>query len=338
VIRHAETPLLRTAPVPLYLLSRRVRESGFKVVLTGEGGDEVFGGYNIFREAKVRRFWARQRGSAWRPRLLARLYPYVFRDAKSRAMIPSFFGRGLDAPDAPFFSHRIRWENTGRLRRLFSDDLGAATRSYDRYGDLLQSLPAGYGQWDYLARAQYLEVILFLGGYLLSSQGDRVAMAHSVEARMPYLDHRLVELAARMPARWKIRGLTEKYVLKKAFEGVVPDRIRERSKHPFRAPIRDALLKGEAAAASLDMLSAAALKNAGLFDAAKVPRLVERMRRAEAPGELDDMALAGILSAQWVHRHFVEDFRSWSAAGTGRLPPCPVVDRRTGPLRGRGKR
>jgi len=79
VVAHAERPLLRTAPAPLYLLSRLVRDSGIKVVLTGEGADEMFGGYDLFREGKVRRFWARQPGSALRPRLLELLYPYLAR-------------------------------------------------------------------------------------------------------------------------------------------------------------------------------------------------------------------------------------------------------------------
>ena len=97
VVTHAERPLLRTAPAPLYLLSRLVRESGIKVVLTGEGADEMFAGYDIFREARVRRFWGRQPASTIRPRLLDRLYPYLARSpVKQRAMAQAFFGRGIE--------------------------------------------------------------------------------------------------------------------------------------------------------------------------------------------------------------------------------------------------
>src|SRR5262249_47696593 len=77
VIWYAEKPILRTAPAPLYLLSRRVQNDGYKVVLTGEGSDEFFGGYDIFKEAKVRRFWATDLASRYRPQLLKRLYPYM---------------------------------------------------------------------------------------------------------------------------------------------------------------------------------------------------------------------------------------------------------------------
>ena len=97
VVYHTERPVLRTAPAPLFLLSRLVRESGIKVVLTGEGADEMFAGYDLFREAKVRRFWARQPQSAARPRLLERLYPYLERSPVSqRAIMRQFFGQGLE--------------------------------------------------------------------------------------------------------------------------------------------------------------------------------------------------------------------------------------------------
>ena len=83
VIRHAESPMLRSAPAPMRLLSQSVREAGLKVVLTGEGADEVLGGYDIFKEAKVRRFWAQNPGSPWRPLLLKRLYPYLDLDVRA---------------------------------------------------------------------------------------------------------------------------------------------------------------------------------------------------------------------------------------------------------------
>ena len=92
VIYHAERPVLRTAPAPLFLLAKLVRDHGIKVVLTGEGADEMFAGYDIFREGKVRRFWGRQPESAWRHRLLERLYPYLARSPVSQqAMAKQFF-------------------------------------------------------------------------------------------------------------------------------------------------------------------------------------------------------------------------------------------------------
>ncbi len=113
VVRHAETPLLRTAPAPMFLLSRLVRESGYKVVVTGEGADEVLAGYDIFREAKVREFWARDPESPQRARAIELLYPWLGRNPnQAPAFARSFFGRNLDPRD-PALSHRPRWDADG---------------------------------------------------------------------------------------------------------------------------------------------------------------------------------------------------------------------------------
>ena len=309
VIWHSEKPLLRTAPTPLFLLSRLVRDSGYKVVLTGEGADEVFGGYNIFREAKVRRFWASQPASALRPLLIGRLYPYIFKKSPElRRMEISFFGRGFAQVEDPFYSHAIRWQNTSRIKTFLSPDIAKRTNP-ERDREALQSmLPDNFDRLDYLAKAQCLEIMLFMSNYLLSSQGDRVAMAHSVEIRLPYLDKRIIEFMSRVPSKWKIRGMDEKHLLKRVFEGIVPETIRQRPKHPYRAPIGSMLTCGAASEPLREMLTESRLKAAGLFDSAKVNRLVQKVSKRTAPSEMDAMALAGILSTQILHEQFVAGF------------------------------
>jgi asparagine synthase (glutamine-hydrolysing) len=127
VVWHLEKPVLRTAPAPLYLLSRLVHDCGYKVVLTGEGSDEVIGGYDIFKEAKIRRFWGAHPDSNCRPLLLKRLYPYLSNlQGQSDAYLRAFFGVGLGDLDNPFFSHLPRWELTSRLKLFFSKDVRAA--------------------------------------------------------------------------------------------------------------------------------------------------------------------------------------------------------------------
>ena len=126
MIRHAEQPVLRTAPAPLYVLSKVVRDSGFKVVLTGEGADEILGGYDIFKEVKIRCFWAVRPGSQWRPLLLKRLYPYMWsiRD-QPEAYLRHFFRVRTEDLVSPFFSHLPRWELTSKLKVFFSDAVHA---------------------------------------------------------------------------------------------------------------------------------------------------------------------------------------------------------------------
>lgn len=306
VVWHCERPLLRTAPTPLFLLAGAVRENGFKVVLTGEGADEVFGGYDIFRETKIRKFWARQPRSAFRPLLLGRLYPDVFQGNKRvRPFLHSFFGHGLDRADDPFFSHLVRWENTKKTKIFFSRETQAAVGDYSCYHELRGNLPESFQAWDTLARAQYLETAIFLSNYLLSAQGDRMAMAHGVEMRPPYLDHRIIEFMGRIPSKLKIKVLNEKYLLKKAFHDLLPESIVARSKHPYRAPIKSSLL-GSANTWAWDMLTEESLRHCGIFDAEKVAFLVKKMRGATSAGEFDSMALCGILSTQLIHKQFIE--------------------------------
>ena len=316
VVWHSEKPLLRTAPVPLYLLSKEVRRHDLKVVLTGEGSDEIFGGYNIFREALVRRFWSRFPKSDRRAGLVEQLYPYIFKDPKLRPMMRAFFARGLEETDDPLYSHRLRWENTARIKGYFSEDLKAAIGSYSGLQELRETLPDEFRTWDHLAQAQYLESSLFLSNYLLSSQGDRVAMGNSIEIRLPFLDVNVMEFMGRVPAVWKILGLKEKYLLKKSFRGTLPDSIALRPKHPYRAPaplLNEPLLQ-------------AARHTTGLFDPARVGQLIKKAQAAPALSETDSMALTGILTAQILHNQYIETFAPHRADA---FPPALVIDRRT---------
>jgi asparagine synthase (glutamine-hydrolysing) len=304
ILWHCEKPILRTSPVPLYLLSDLVRQNDFKVVLTGEGADEVFGGYNIFREDKVRRFWARQPKSKFRHLLIKKLYPYIFKNPRSGNMLKNFFAKGLVNTDDPLYSHLIRWENTSRIKSFFSEDLKSTISSYNCYDDLRQKLPKYFDRIDSLSKAQYLEISLFMSNYLLSSQGDRVAMANSVEIRLPYLDHRIIDFMAKVPSQWKIRGLNEKYTLKKSFQGILPERIINRKKQPYRAPISQSLLNERNQNLIFDRKS----DINSFFDNSKLRLLLKKLRKTGYSNEVDDMAISGILSTQIIFDKYITDF------------------------------
>jgi asparagine synthase (glutamine-hydrolysing) len=146
-----------------------------------------------------------------------------------------------------------------------------------------------------------------MSSYLLSSQGDRMAMANSVEARFPFLDHRLIEFANRLPPRYKLMGLTEKYLLKRAMAGWIPDSIRLRTKQPYRAP--DSLSffgeDGSPDAATAELFSPERIADAGYFEPAAVQRLLAKCRSGQATGFPDNMAFVGILSTMWLDEHFI---------------------------------
>ena len=328
VLWHCETPLLRTGPVPLFLLSKEVHDSKYKVVITGEGADEIIGGYNIYREAKVRRFWARQPDSKWRPLLLGKLYPYIFDDkTRIKNYAQSFFSTGLEKVDDPFYSHLIRWQNTSKIKTFFSKDLISEIGNYSCYEDLEKRLPASYETWDYFSKAQYLEMSVFLSNFLLSSQGERVAMAHAVEARPPFLDHRIIDFMGRVPSKWKIMGLNEKYVLKKTLRGCLPDTILNRPKQPFRAPITESLFSGNELCIS-EMLSDHFLTQSNLFDISKTKVLLNKFRKGHQVSEVNNMAFTGILSSQVIFDRFIANF-PWKSVPE--IKPKLYIDRRSRP-------
>jgi len=309
VIYHTERPILRTAPAPLFLLSKLVRNHGVKVVLTGEGADEMFAGYDIFREGKVRRFWGRQPESAWRHRLLERLYPYLARSPVSQqAMARQFFGRNILAHRTPGFAHDTRWHTTGALKRLLSKDVQVAASGRDVVRELLDNLHVDFKHWSHLAQDQHIEIRTLLSGYLLSSQGDRMLMANSVEGRFPFLDKDVVALADSLPAAYKLRVLDEKHVVKRASADIVPREIIARKKQPYRAPDALSFVAKGAPDYIDEVLSESALRDANVFEPQAVTQLLRKCRARGSEGQFsntDNMALVGALSTQLLHRQYV---------------------------------
>jgi asparagine synthase (glutamine-hydrolysing) len=314
VVRHAEQILLRSAPAPLFRLSRLVRACDTKVVLTGEGSDEIFLGYDLYRETRVRQFWARQPGSRFRPALLRRLYPYLPMSQQGQELLEQFFGIGLGDPQNPGFSHLPRWAASGRIARFFSRAFAETAAGEDPVASVLASLPARVRGWKPLARAQYLEMQTLLAGYLLGAQGDRMLMGNSVEGRFPFLDHRLIEFAAALPERLKLRGLSEKWILKRFARRCVPASVLQRQKYPYRAPAVGALTGVDAPAWSRELLSREATRRVGVFDEEKVARLVAKLStRPAAATEADSQALIAIATTQLLADQL--------------LPPAPVPQR-----------
>ena len=236
-----------------------------------------------------------------------------------------FFATSLNGENDPLFSHIIRWENSSRNKVYFSDSQREAIGDYNVYENLRSQLPDDFAQRDCLAKAQYLEMILFMSNYLLSSQGDRVAMAHSLEIRVPFLDHRIIEFMAKVSPVWKIMGLKEKYILKKYFRGILPDTIVGRRKHPYRAPIQQSLCTPAARDDINDHLSDDALKQSGLFNPTKVKYLLNKMYVNKSISEVDGMALAGIYSSQVVHSQYI---KNWSVVTNRPVEPTIMIDKR----------
>lgn len=308
VIWHSEVPLLRTSPAPMLLLSQLVHQHGYKVVLTGEGADEFLGGYDIYKEMKIRRFWAKDPNSLLRPQLLGRLYPEIG-GLSSGAYLKAFFGKDLSQTDSPYYSHLIRWNNTARTWRFFNEKIEPPDPFARGVFEGL-TLPEGYSSWSPLGQAQFLEVTTFLSNYLLSAQGDRMAMANSVEGRYPFLDYRLVEFCNHLPPTLKLPVLTEKWLLRQFGRKLLPPAIWQRRKKPYRAPVHPSFFTSPVPEYVQTLLSKDSLRQTGYFDPEAVERLVKKAGSGAHLSEVEDMALVGILSTQLLDYQFLRAFSS----------------------------
>jgi len=318
VIRHTEAPILRTAPSPLYMLSQLVSEQQYKVVLTGEGADEILGGYDIFKEAKIRAFIHNNLHSSLRPLLLKRLYPYLaLSPTRSAVYARNFFESDAD-PEDLFYAHRPRWKTTSRTHVFLREHI---TSQYEPPEERLSNFVSSLQGLDFFTRAQFLESKMLLSNYLLSSQGDRMAMAHSVEGRFPFLDHRVIEYAGKIPANMKMKVLNEKNILKKAVQDILPRSIIQRKKQPYMAP--DILsFFGSSEPDYLDhYLSASQLEDAGVFKTSAVAQLLAKCRKKNKQGFRENMAFAGILSTQIIYDKFISKF---AFEKTDKLPAIMV--------------
>lgn len=307
-IWHTESPILRTAPIPMGILSRLVRDEKYKVVLTGEGSDEVLGGYDIFKETKIRKFWSKFPDSKLRPKLLKRLYPYLdISKSQGIAYLQNFFGTGIEDADIPYFSHLPRWNTTSQCKEFFSKDLKGSIKE-NPIDVFTSTLPENFSKFNYFNKAQYIEAKSLMSGYLLSSQGDRMLMQNSVEGRFPFLDHRVIEFSNKIDPKLKMHVLNEKYILKTAMRKYLPNEIIERYKQPYRAPDIVAFTAQGMPEYVKDLLSESSISSYGYFDAQKVKMLLNKIDRGRAISYKDNMAFIGILSTQAWHYQFIKNF------------------------------
>ncbi len=324
VIWHSEMPLLRTSPVPMFALSKKVREAGIKVVITGEGADELLAGYNIFKEVKIRQFWAKQPKSKYRPLLLKKLYPYIPQISNANSqMLRFFFGFKLNETQSPVYSHLLRWNNGNHIKKYFSDDIQHNLNAYNPVNELSERLNKKFNGYDSLAKAQWLEMNIFMSGYLLSSQGDRMGMANSIEGRYPFLDHRLIEFCTKLNPEYKLKGLDEKYLMKKMAAGRIPKEILNRSKQAYRAPIKSSFISEQAPAYVKDIFNEQKIKDLGFFNATTAKKLYDKFTSGKVISEVDNMALTAIISTSLLSELFEKNKGKTKSKGYSK---CVIIN------------
>lgn len=301
-VYHAEIPVFRTAFVPMFLLSRHVSDDGTKTVFSGEGADEAFLGYDLFRETYMRREWANL-DLAERKAKVERLNPYLghYSDQTHGALLGLY--ENYKSEKMPgLFSHEIRYQNGKFAQRLLADpELGAqAFESLSAYADNDEVFAGS----DPVQRAQWLEYKTLLCGYLLSTQGDRMGMAHGVENRCPFLDPNVVAMSGAVNRQFD--GIwREKAVLKQAFPEL-PDEIRTRHKHPYRAPDSASFVAERPDYLEL-VLSLGELARSGLINVSFAERLVRKIMTSppERISVRENQAFVYLLTFQMLQEQFV---------------------------------
>jgi asparagine synthase (glutamine-hydrolysing) len=218
-----------------------------------------------------------------------------------------FFGYKLEDTGNPLYSHLLRWNNSNHIKKHFSDSIKASVNGYDPLEDLSGKLPQDFKNWTTLAKAQWLETTVFMSGYLLSSQGDRMAMANSVEGRYPFLDYRVIEFCSSLPDRLKLNGTNEKYLLKKLMTGRIPDSIVKRPKQPYRAPISSVFLAKDKPDYVNEMLLESMTRKVGVFSAESVTSLLEKIHKSATASEMENMVLTSVISTHLLYHQFIED-------------------------------
>lgn len=304
---HAETPLFRTALVPMYSLSKLVNKAGIKVVLTGEGSDEAFLGYDIFKEAQLRSRW-KSLTQPEREAQIACLYPYLKHfstdNVKALAAVYDQYSTGVDAP---LFSHEMRFQNSKFALRLLR---GGGAGGFDGINNYV-NLHTGMKELAPLQRAQWLEFKTLLAGYLLSSQGDRMSLANSVENRCPFLDHNIVEFASSLPVNFRLKdNMNEKYILKQAYKNVLPDNIITRPKQPYRAPDAAPFVGADRPEFIDALLSSKRLSEIDFLDTEFCRRFVNKVLsviRPEAISPRENQAFVSLLSIILLDTYFIRN-------------------------------
>lgn len=303
---HAEVPAFRTSFVPMYLLSRHVRDSGIKTVLSGEGADEAFLGYSLFRETMLRESW-NSLSEGERIHKLSSLHPELVHFGSARrshllGLFQQFSSKHL--PD--LFSHALRYQNGLFATRLLKDP-GDPLKSLH---ELVQATP-GYDGLTTVQKAQWIEYKTLLSGYLLATQGERASLAHSVENRCPFLDPSIVRAAASVNLRYD-DGWNEKAILKKAFADDLPEWTVSRPKQPYRAP-GSAVFKGQKPDYLELLLSETELRKIDCVDPVFASKLVAKIMRTpvEEISTKEDQAFVYLLSTAILNQQFVraEDTR-----------------------------
>ncbi|MBV9340332.1 MAG: asparagine synthase (glutamine-hydrolyzing) [Acidobacteria bacterium] len=307
-IHQSETFCFNAHGVAKYLLSRAVRDAGYKVVITGEGSDEILGGYAHFRRDMVlyNRDGQDSRESVALLEELERLNP-----VSRGLLLPHGTAKPLENVKR-ILGFVPSWIETfsaraAKMQPLWHADFLATYGSRESYHSLLSGIDVRgrLSGRDAVHQSLYLWSKTLLPGYILNMLGDRMEMAHSVEGRVPFLDHEVVEVLCSQPVHQKIHGMTEKYVLREAVRDVITETVYKRQKHPFLSPPATLNPKGKLSALVNDTLRGPVLGSIPFFDQKKVVALLDSLHTMDEGAQVaNDQVLMILVSACVLQERF----------------------------------
>lgn len=301
MVWHLDEPNGDPVCVPMYYVSKLARDSGTVVVQVGEGSDEQFSGYKHYlREIRFHRYYHRLL-----PRFARKVAHAVLHRREADSTLTEYARRSVQ-DDVVFYGGMAPGFGEVAKSRLLSASLLTSTETTGRipshYFSEAPTASNGSHNGDYLRRMIYYEFKNRLAELLLM-RVDKMSMAVSVEARVPFLDHRLVEFSYRIPMPLKLKKGEPKYILKKASEGIIPDNIIYRKKQGFAAPVHEWLQRGKLAEYANDIIFESPLLKEGILDKSYTAALFKRHQNNE--GNYSPKLWNLLILALW-HRRFFE--------------------------------
>jgi asparagine synthase (glutamine-hydrolysing) len=328
---HAEIPAFRSAFVPMYLLSKLTRDEGIKVILSGEGADEAFLGYDLFKETLLRQEWDSLSADVRGDRL-KKFYPHLSHYGdRDQAALTGLYQQFSTEHMSGLFSHELRFQNGRFSARLIAADAdGNASR--DPFAGISELIAQDndFQNMSAVQKAQWLEYKTLLSGYLLSTQGERMSLAHGVENRCPFLDPAVLDIAAATNLKFD-DGFREKRLLREAFRGDLPSAVVDKRKFPYRAPDTEAFVAERPEYLEL-LLSDTELEKIPFLNQ-KFARLLINKMFTTSPDKIstkENQTFMFLLNIALLNYQFVGRRGHGSGTAMGTLPPLQrVVDLRT---------
>jgi len=313
---HLEQPQRMSVDVPHFLLSKMVQQQNYKVVFTGDGADEILAGYDCFRQDTMRTNSNGLFRQLLRKRHYLKKYTEYFSEDYMRMLLKLHTNTEQQKIISKFGFYPAWydfWKITeSQIDNLFLNSLATDNNHLEQINTLIYKVKPKVRKYHPLNQSLYFETKSRLPGWILW-KSDRLSMAHSIEARVPFMDHKLVEITARIPPHLKLNGMNEKYILKRMMESRLPEMPHQYKKRGFYTPIKEWFFTAERQHQIEKYFSFYALLETGIFNPVTVNKMYGQLKSMPAPTNMNtyyqcmklEWILLAVLSVQILSELFI---------------------------------